>query len=399
MLSFVLIVTSVIVLAYLYIGYRFVNYFNLSVKLNSSIWILILILVLFPIISAILKVIGITGFIPDIMNWIGFVFWGFISLLLILMLVRDSGILLYKGIDKISSKIISKNSIELKASENIDMEKRESIKFISNVFILLLASSSTGYGVYNVLRYPSLKKIKIKTKKLKGIKKPLKITQFSDLHVSSTIGKKYVEKVVELINSTDPDIIVFTGDLADGSVRDLRGKCLPLKNLKCKYGLYLVTGNHEYYSGIEDWEPFIKNELSFTILNNENVSIQLEEKFNIILAGVPDYKANSVYPRHNSNPAKAIEGVTDNPLKILLAHQPKSVFDAAKAGYDIQLSGHTHGGQYFPLNMLVKIDQPYNIGLHKHNDNMQIYVNSGTGYWGPPLRIGTESEISVIEIS
>ncbi len=395
MLPFVLIVATILISIYFYIGHRFINLFNISEKLNKWLWIGILVIVLLPIVSGILKVLGFTGRIPDLMNWIGFVFWGFTSLLLILLVIRDSGFLLYKGFSKVSAiKVVS--SID----NHVNLKKRDSLKLASNFFILLLVTSATGYGVYNVLKFPILKRVKIKSKKLKDIKKSLKITQFSDLHVSSTIGKKYVEKTVELINSTNPDIIAFTGDLADGSVAELREKCLPLKNLKSKYGKYFVTGNHEYYSGIEDWEPFIRNELGFTILNNENELISLEENsFDIILAGVPDYRANRVYPKHNSDPAKSIKGVSKESLKILLAHQPKSVLDAAKAGFDIQLSGHTHGGQYFPLNTLVKLDQPYNIGLHQHDENLQIYVNSGTGYWGPPMRIGTESEISVIEIS
>ena len=404
MLPFFLITTTIIILLYLYIGYRFINFFNISSKLNTAIWIGILFLVLLPIISTILKGGGYSGYILDVMNWTGYVFWGFISLLVILMLLRDSGILLYKGYNKISADknfIVKQEDIK----DKVDSDKRDTLKLATNFFLLLLTTSATGYGVYNVLKYPILKKIKIKSKKLNGIKKPLRITQFSDLHVSSTIGKNYVEKVVSLINSTNPDIIAFTGDLADGSTSELREKCLPLKNLKSKYGTYFVTGNHEYYSGIEDWEPFLRDEIGFKILNNENEIITLDNEddnsYEIVIAGVPDFRANRVYPKHNSNPIKAIADIQDKSksLKILLAHQPKSVFEAAKAGYDIQLSGHTHGGQYFPLNMLVKIDQPYNIGLHQHDKNLQIYVNSGTGYWGPPMRIGTESEISVIEVS
>jgi len=327
------------------------------------------------------------------MNWIGFVFWGFVSLLLILMIIRDSGLLFYKGYNKVSNKII------VNKEQLVDIEKRNTIKLASNFFILLLASSATGYGVYSIFKNPIIKKIKIKSNKLNGISKPIRITQFSDLHISSTIGKKYVTKVVELINSTNPDIIAFTGDLVDGSITELKEKCFPLKNLRSKLGTYFVTGNHEYYSGIKEWEPFIKDQLGFTILNNENETINFEDKYDITIAGVPDFRANRVYSKHISDPIKAISGAPDNSLKILLAHQPKSVYDAAKAGFDIQLSGHTHGGQYIPLNYLVKLDQPYNVGLYNHNENLQIYVNSGTGYWGPPLRIGTDSEISVIDIN
>jgi hypothetical protein len=160
-------------------------------------------------------------------------------------------------------------------------------------------------------------------------------------------------------------------------------------------GNYFVTGNHEYYSGVIEWIEEVRR-LGFTVLINEH-RIITSGKSKMLLAGVTDYRESRILTDHRSDPQKALNAAAKTDIKILLAHQPKSIFDAARAGYDLQISGHTHGGQFFPWNLVVGLTQPYVSGLHQHADT-QIYVSRGTGYWGPPVRVGSPSEITLIKL-
>jgi hypothetical protein len=169
----------------------------------------------------------------------------------------------------------------------------------------------------------------------------------------------------------------------------------PLKNIQSAQGNFFVTGNHEYYFGVTDWVIQIKR-LGFSILLNEYHMINLG-RGSLLLAGVTDYRGGNFLHSHRSDPIKAVSGAPAADVKILLAHQPKSIFDAATAGFDLQISGHTHGGQFFPWNFVVGFNQPFVSGLHKYK-NTQIYVSRGTGYWGPPVRVGAPSEITLIKL-
>ncbi|MEX1365294.1 MAG: metallophosphoesterase, partial [Nannocystaceae bacterium] len=157
-----------------------------------------------------------------------------------------------------------------------------------------------------------------------------------------------------------------------------------------------VTGNHEYYWDGPAWCAEVSR-LGLTVLNNEHRVIE-HEGARIVLAGVTDISAGGMVPAHASSPAAACEGAPADCIKVLLAHQPRSIEAAAAAGYDLQISGHTHGGQYFPMNLLVYLAQPYVAGLHLHDDTTWIYVSRGTGYWGPPLRVGAPHEISLLRL-
>jgi len=182
--------------------------------------------------------------------------------------------------------------------------------------------------------------------------------------------------------------------LVDGSVESLHADVAPLKNLNSNYGTYFVTGNHEYYSGVLDWVEYLKS-LGIHVLINEHQLIQHNHS-KVVIAGICDYSAGQFIRQHAPNPELALAGTgTLDALKIMLAHQPRSAAEIAKTGAHVQLSGHTHGGQFWPWNFFVKLQQPYNVGLHKLN-NLWIYINRGTGYWGPPKRLGKRSEITLI---
>ncbi len=221
------------------------------------------------------------------------------------------------------------------------------------------------------------------------------IVQISDLHVSPMLGRDYVEKVVALANGLTPDMMALTGDFIDGTVDELQSDVAPLKNLSAPSGVYFVTGNHEYY-----WNPYAWMEhfssLGLRVLANEHVVIRKGNE-GIVVAGVTDYSTARSNRPDASDPAKAVAGAPAGLVKILLAHQPASFTAAEAAGVDLQLSGHTHAGQYFPFTLLIRFFQRYYKDLNRHG-NTWLYVNTGTGFWGPPLRAGVPPEITRLRL-
>jgi uncharacterized protein len=223
------------------------------------------------------------------------------------------------------------------------------------------------------------------------------IAQISDVHVGPTIKRRYVDAIVNAVNDLKPDVIALTGDLVDGSVKDLAPHTAPLGRLLARHGAYLVTGNHEYYSGERAWTAEFRR-LGLNVLMNEHVVIT-HNGARLVLAGVADFGAHHFNPAQRSDPRLALK---DAPIdaatpRILLAHQPRSAPSASEAGFDLQLSGHTHGGQFWPWNLFVRLQQPFTAGLHRLND-LWIYISRGTGYWGPPNRFGSPSEITHLRL-
>ncbi|HTC51482.1 MAG TPA: metallophosphoesterase [Steroidobacteraceae bacterium] len=222
------------------------------------------------------------------------------------------------------------------------------------------------------------------------------IAQISDVHVGSTIKRPYVDAIVEAVNALNADLIAVTGDLVDGSVADLGRHIAPLGRLSARHGAFLVTGNHEYYSGEAPWTAEFRR-LGLRVLLNEHVVIQ-HGGAPLVVAGVTDYSAHQFNPAQRSDPVAALSGApTDAAARILLAHQPRSADAASRAGFDLQLSGHTHGGQFWPWNLFVRLQQPFTAGLHRLN-HLWIYISRGTGYWGPPNRFGAPSEITLLRL-
>ena len=215
------------------------------------------------------------------------------------------------------------------------------------------------------------------------------------MHVGPTIKKGYVESVVNKVNELNPDLIAITGDMVDGSVDYLAKHVEPLKDLSANIGKFFVTGNHEYYSGVDQWLDKT-DQLGFTNLLDSHEIIKRGNGI-ISLGGVTDYRSKTIKPSHKSDAHLAFRNVSKETPKILLAHQPWSIFNAHDAGADLQLSGHTHGGQFWPFIYAVRMANPYTAGLHNHNGTW-IYVNRGTGYWGPPMRLGVESEITLVTL-
>ena len=259
-----------------------------------------------------------------------------------------------------------------------------------------LAAVATLVGFVNARRRAGIRRIDVPIAGLPAALQGLSIVQITDLHIGPTIKRRYLERVVDAVNALDADIVAVTGDLVDGSLRDLRHHTEPLGRLTARYGAFFVTGNHEYYSGVSEWIGEVRR-LGLSVLLNEHVVLR-HEGVAVVVAGVTDYSAGYFHPSHRSDPAAALAGApSDAGVRLLLAHQPRSAFAAAALGYDLQLSGHTHGGQIFPWSCLVRLQQPYTAGLHRHG-LLWVYTSRGTGYWGPPKRLGAPSEITLLRL-
>lgn len=375
---FIVLIFFTVILSYLY--FRFITLISEKKQTRILLFFTLLAVIFLFFLTLTQKRMGTTGFVADMLPWISYTSLGFFSFLTTVILIRDFFLLIIKFSTLISRKTDHSN------------EKRRLFLSRSATSILVGgAISLTGTGFFLATRTPKIKKVDLPVKNLSKSLEGLSIVQLTDIHLGPMIKKEFLAKVVEKVNGLKPDIIAITGDLVDGVVEVTGAETEPLRALSAKYGKFFVTGNHEYYFNAEKWIRKVES-LGFQALVDSHTLLNVKDS-RILMAGVADYRANRFVPSHLSSPAKAIKGSPAADVKILLAHQPKSVFEAAQAGFDIQLSGHTHGGQFIPWQMAIGIDQPYLAGLYKH-DEMMIYVSRGTGYWGPPMRLGAPSEIT-----
>jgi predicted MPP superfamily phosphohydrolase len=256
----------------------------------------------------------------------------------------------------------------------------------------LLALALVAIGFANARRTARVRDVEVPVAGLPAALHGFTIAQISDIHVGPTIKGPYVQAIVDAVNALRADAVAVTGDLVDGRVHDLAPHVAPLAALRSRHGTFFVTGNHEYYSGADEWIAELRR-LGVQVLLNEHVVLR-HQGAQLVMAGVADSSAHHFDPLHRSDPARAMQGApSDAGLRVLLAHQPRCAEAAAHAGFDVQLSGHTHGGQYWPWNFFVQLQQPYTAGLHRLQQ-LWIYTSRGTGYWGPPLRLGAPSEIT-----
>jgi predicted MPP superfamily phosphohydrolase len=273
-----------------------------------------------------------------------------------------------------------------------DPERRA---FLARAFAIGVAAISAAvgsWGAATVARGFEVRRVRVPLGKLPLSASGYMIVQITDVHVGPTIGRDFVETIVRKTNALAPDLVVVTGDLVDGTVEQLGHLVEPLRDLRARDGVFFVTGNHEYYSGADAWIDHLSS-LGVRVLRNERVAIR--DAFD--LAGVDDASAHRMAPHHGQDVAKAVAGRDASRPVVLLAHQPKALAAARVAQVDLQISGHVHGGQLFPFNWLARLDQPLVAGLHRV-DGTWIYVSTGTGYWGPPMRVGPRSELTCIEL-
>jgi uncharacterized protein len=304
----------------------------------------------------------------DRWTWAGMLALGLFSMLFVLTLLRD-GLLL----------VTSMLTLPALAER-------------SAIAVPLLALAAVLVGLISARRTPRVRNVEVPIDGLPAALHGFTIAQISDLHVGPTVKAAYVRAVVERVNTLDADAVAITGDLVDGRVQDLALDVASLADLRSRHGSFFVTGNHEYYSGAAEWIALLRR-LGLVVLLDEHVVLD-HGGAQLVLAGVADFSAHHFIAAHRSDPRVAIAGAPRSAgLRVLLAHQPRSADAAADAGFDVQLSGHTHGGQFWPWNLLVKLQQPFVAGLHRLR-SLWVYTSRGTGYWGPPLRLGAPSEIT-----
>jgi predicted MPP superfamily phosphohydrolase len=312
--------------------------------------------------------------------WAGLVALGAFSTLLVLTFARDVGLLLALVADALLP-----GEVPLRALE------RWSALAVPLATVLL-----TFLGFHNARRVARVRSVDVPIRALPAALHGFTIAQITDVHVGPTIDGDHVAAVVDAVNRLDADLVAITGDLVDGTVQQLAEHTAPLARLRARHGAYFVTGNHEYYSGAQAWIGELRR-LGVRVLLNEHV-VLAHDGARLVVAGVTDHSAHRFDPAHRSDPAAAIAGAPDDAgVRVLLAHQPRSAFAAAPAGFDLQLSGHTHGGQFLPWTLLVRFQQPFTAGLARL-DRLWVYTSRGTGYWGPPKRLGAPSEITFLRL-
>ncbi|GJF31640.1 membrane protein [Kitasatospora sp. NE20-6] len=252
------------------------------------------------------------------------------------------------------------------------------------------AAGTVGYGMADVFSGPGVKRITVPLAKLPRSAHGYRIAIVSDIHLGPVLGRSHTRRIVDAVNATQPDLVAVVGDLVDGTVADLGIAADPLARLQARHGSYFVTGNHEYYSGVEEWVHRV-SELGVHPLRNARVEMP-----GFDLAGVNDISGGD----HGDAPDydRALGDRDTTRAAVLMAHQPVMIHQAVRHGVDLQLSGHTHGGQLWPGNLLAALGNPTVAGLDRYGDT-QLYVTRGAGAWGPPVRVGAPSDITVVELA
>ncbi|MDQ0992618.1 metallophosphoesterase [Streptomyces sp. V3I7] len=265
--------------------------------------------------------------------------------------------------------------------------------FVSRVVAGAAASAAVatvGVGTYGVLRGPGVKRVTVPLVRLPRAAHGFRIAVVSDIHLGPVLGRGFAQKVVDTVNATQPDLIAVVGDLVDGSVKDLGPAAAPLAQLSARHGAYFVTGNHEYFSGAEQWVEEVRH-LGLHPLQNARTELP-----HFDLAGVNDVQGES--EGQGPDFGRALGDRDTARACVLLAHQPVQIHESVRYGVDLQLSGHTHGGQLWPGNLIAAAANPTVAGLERYGDT-QLYVSRGAGAWGPPTRVGAPSDITVIELA
>ncbi|MDY0003031.1 MAG: metallophosphoesterase [Polyangia bacterium] len=378
-LFFLVFMTSLVVGVHYYMYRRLAVDTQLSSRLRATVRLALIVLAAgLPLTMLLQRALPMTWARVLLQPW--FVWMGMMFLLVWLLLASEGARLILWG----SSKLLGTQGLA-------DPGRRRLFARAVAGGALALASGSAAYALRQALGRLEVKRVEVPLPRLQRALDGFTIVQLTDLHIGVNRSGVFLKEVVERVNSLSPDIVAITGDLVDGTVGQLESDLACLAELKPRHGTYFVTGNHEYYSGAPEWVAHL-GKLGVRVLRNERVAIS-RDGATFDLAGVDDYNARRMAPGHVHDPDRALAGRDPRRAAVLLAHQPRSVHAAARHGVGLVLAGHTHGGQIWPMELLVHLQQPYVRGLARHKGTW-IYVSSGTGFWGPPLRLGSTAEIT-----
>jgi predicted MPP superfamily phosphohydrolase len=313
--------------------------------------------------------------------WPVFLGWALLALTFFGLLVADVGRLLVWAGRKVARR-----------PAPTDPSRRQALARITGGVVSAAVVGHVGYGVSRALGEPEIVDVPVTLPRLPRSLDGFTIVQLTDIHVGGTIGREFITELVARTNALGADLIALTGDFVDGSVEELRDGVAPLADLRAPHGVYFVTGNHEYYSGVTAWVEHF-TELGIRVLRNERVTIT-RDGGSFDLAGIDDHNARRWGNGHGPDLERALAGRDPSRAVVLLAHQPRQVHAAAKYDVDLQLSGHTHGGQVWPWHYLAKIQQGGLLAGRYTIGTTQLYVSRGPSYWGPPVRVGAPPEIT-----
>ena len=263
------------------------------------------------------------------------------------------------------------------------------------VALVALVLPTVVSAVSSALGRPVVNQVRVGLDRWPEGLRPLRLVQITDIHIGVLLGRDFAQWLTDEVNRLQPDVIAVTGDLVDGTVEHLRDRVAPFAGLEAPMGVYFVTGNHDHYSGGRDWVTEIER-LGLTPLRNRHVELEIDGH-TVVLAGVDDHRGGFLPGDGGEDLDAALEGIHDAHPVILLAHDPTTFKEASKRDVDLQVSGHTHGGQIWPFHYLVRLAQPWVAGLHREGHSA-IWVSRGTGSWGPPMRLGAPAEITNLSI-
>lgn len=371
-LTAMFLVVGLVIAAHFYIGHRVLDASGLPPGLVAGLWV-----AMWGAFASIF-----VGFLSGrllpravalVPTWVGFLWIGAFGLLLVTTLASDA----------------------LVAALSLVLERRPEWARAQAFAIPGVVLPVMLFGFARARGTPRVEKLSVP---IRGLGKELdgfRIVQLTDVHIGQTLHRRHLQRIVDQVNALAPDAVAVTGDLVDGSPRRIAHELLPLAELSAAHGVYFVTGNHEYYHGGPAWERHVSR-LGLTVLHNSHRVVE-KGSARLVIGGVPDLEAGNFLPEHAPDAAKAFAGSPEGAPRVLLAHQPRFARRAQGLGVQLQLSGHTHGGQIFPFMFFVRLQQPVIKGFHTLW-GVPVYTSKGTGYWGPPVRVGSSCEVTEITL-
>ena len=396
---FLIILSAVLGLAHLYVWKRLIKDTTTSGRVRwvlSAVFLALAILLVLTLIVPRFSGIEESGWFA----WPGYVWFAMVGYLLLALLILEPVRLMLRGWarrDNVPETVVADQPTATadEPPPSTDVNRRLFLARTSAVAAGVAASGLVGYGAATALGPPTVLQVPVRLGRLDPVFDGFRIAVVSDIHLGPLLGRTHTERIVRMINEADADLVAIVGDLVDGTVDRLGHAAEPLQDLVSREGSFFVTGNHEYF--VEDTVPWLREleRLGVSPLRNENTAIR-RGRAAFDLAGV-----NDLAGEERGDPPdydRALAGVDPSRPTVLLAHQPVMVEEAAARGVDLQLSGHTHGGQTWPFHYIVAAVQPSLAGLSSHRET-QLYVSRGAGFWGPPVRVGAPPDISVLTLN